>query len=146
MNSKFISIFIISTSILGLALLSFYRQQVEPFIGTEIFKMIIQFSLFGVLGGAISFLYRQLSVELQQRDSRKEIQRELYSQIINSFTSAKKVRWMIRANSLIYKYDEQGEHIRNHRGHKTRLVLADSYAKQMENLIDSQLQFQLFQH
>jgi hypothetical protein len=121
-----------------------WPKPIKDRLDGEVFKLTYEFFLIVVLGGALSLLYKRLEDERKkdaakdewrrtQRDSERNLQRELRTEVVRAYHNAKKIRRLLRAKAREYLPDTV-----------TTILHPDPYNQQMELLIDTQLEFEFF--
>lgn len=96
----------------------------------ETFKILLQFLLLVVIGGAFSLLFSQYALEREKRETKKEEYRELLAELIKEYNSAKRIRRLLRAEARFVPNNEEVN------------IKAEPYHKQMKALINVQLGFE----
>lgn len=127
--------FIAATGLIGVLLFLIFGSQIKRHVEEKVFDSTYQFFLITIVGGGVSLVYEAYRRERELRERQKEIQRNLRSNLISSFNSAKQVRRLLRARAVRIDSDAGKE-----------LVLGREYSKQLDKLIDAQLSFELAVH
>jgi len=143
---------IIIAAIAGIATLVYWRAPLDrDFSQGEIFKTTYQFLLLTVIGGLVSLIYTQLTKAMEeirlskekareqnrlleekaqeQRSTKRDLQIGFYTKFIGAYNSAKRARRILRATA---RESAQG----------MILVRINPYGKELQTLIDIQLQFE----
>lgn len=142
LNMKSTSSLIKSIAITGLAgvfLFIAFGNQIRKHIDEKLFESTYQFFLITVIGGSVSLVYeayrhereaieRERENEREERERQREIQRNLRTTIISAYHDLKKLRRLLRAQSIRLE-PSTGE----------RVILAAEYNKYLEQLIDAEL-------
>jgi hypothetical protein len=113
--------------------------QIRKHIDEKLFESTYQFFLITVIGGSVSLVYeayrhereaieRERENEREERERQREIQRNLRTTIISAYHDLKKLRRLLRAQSIRLE-PSAGE----------RVILATEYNKYLEQLIDAEL-------
>ncbi len=119
---------------MGVLVFIVYGKDFADKITSDVFKLTYQFLLIGVLGGAVSFVYREFQRERAARDEERlrESERritelsqlqEISTELISAYNGAKKIRRLLLAQA-----------IRGRRGEPTQTVLAQPYEEQLQRL------------
>lgn len=116
---------------IGVVIFLIFGKEISPSFEPSVFRLTYQFFLLAVLGGALSFLFKELSREKQLRRFNDERLREIHSDLLTAFNQAKTVRRILRA--FVYFADEGGES-----------VLREDYDGQMRELNTAQLVFETY--
>lgn len=117
-----------------------------PSFFPDVFKLTYQFLLLVVFGGAVSWLFTEYSKKREEKQKAKERQQEkraedkalvrkLYSDLIQAYNSAKRVKRLLRATAQCLSPNQNDDAI---------MIAIEPYHKQMQALIDIQLQFETF--
>ncbi len=118
-----------------------------PSFFPDVFKLTYQFLLLIVFGGAVSWLFTEYSKKQEEKQKAKEKQQEkraeekvlvrkLYSDLIQAYNSAKRVRRLLRATARCLSPNQNDD--------DAIMITIEPYHKQMQALIDIQLQFETF--
>lgn len=107
------------------------KSRLDP----DVFKLTYQFLLIVVLGGAVSLLYKEFSTERDQAQERRVLLRQMHSELLSAFNTAKKIRRTLRAR-VGYSPDNETT--------STLIVHADDYREQIDLLMDAQLTFEVY--
>jgi membrane protein implicated in regulation of membrane protease activity len=116
----------------------------EAWLGTEVFKLTYQFLLIVVIGGAISWLYSQFTKRQEKEDKAREqarakkaeektLQGKFRVGFLQSYNAAKSVRRLLRATART---------ITEVNGTTTEVIKLSPYDRQMQKLVQVQLQFE----
>lgn len=116
-------------------------------LGPDVYKLTYQFLLLTVFGGAVSWLFtlhsklredNQKAKEkaLTRRTEEKLLLRKLYSNIIQAYNAAKRARRLLRATARCFSSDGNSLNV--------TMIILEPYEKQMQEIIDIQLQFETF--
>src|SRR4051812_40108874 len=141
--------FAIATTLLVAAIaivyIAYNRTNVETALGTEFSKLLFQFLLLTVVGGALSLLYKQHTRETEERASlrlrqqeklevRRGVVRNIRSRLVRIYNDTKKVRRLLRS-SCVSLSDQ-----------KEQVVLSKPYARLMDQLLNAQLTLETLVH
>ena len=96
----------------------------------ETFKILLQFFIIVVIGGAITLLFSQSAKEREKREAQKEKYRKFQAELISEYNSAKRIRRILLAEARFVSND--GE----------IAIKAEPYRRQMQALINVQLRFE----
>jgi hypothetical protein len=118
-------------ALLGALALVLWRKWVEA----ETFKVLLEFLLVGVIGGWLSYEYKRREQGAAAREAGRVLQREMLTKVIDAYGDAKKVRRLLRAKAKF-----------NLGNSKEAFVRKGPYEKQMERLMDIQLEFEALKH
>ena len=121
------------------------RTHVESVVGIEYAKLLFQFLLLIVFGGAVSLLYKQHIRETEERanlrlreqellDLRRGFVRNIRQTLIGIYNDTKRVRRLLRSSCV------------NESDQNEQVVLSEPYIKQMEQLLDTQLSLETLVH
>lgn len=119
----------------GVVAFLIFAKRVKSAIEPELFSVSYQFLLIAVIGGAISLLYKHFSTEQDRDRDRRTILRQMHSELLDAFNTAKGVRRRIRAR-IGYSSNREVLGERN--------ITACDYREQMEILIGAQLKFEVY--
>jgi len=110
--------------------IAFERQSVQD----EILKVTYEFFLVGVIGGLLSFQFKLRQQAAADREAKRILQRGMLTKLIKAYGGGKKVRRLLRATAILGL------------GTENALVLKEPYERQMERLMDVQLEFEALNH
>ena len=127
----------IALAIVGVTGFIYAHSALEASLGTEVFKLTYQFLLIIVIGGAVSLLYSQFTKIREQarakRAEEKALQGKFRVGFLQSYNAAKSVRRLLRATART---------ITDGKGPTTELIKLSPYDRQMQKLVQVQLQFE----
>jgi hypothetical protein len=110
----------------------------EAELGAEVFKLTYQFLLLGVIGAAVSLLFTEFTKAKEQKRAKREeeriLQRKFNADLIQAYNVAKSIRRLLRAKARTISHDKSGSEV--------TMIRFEPYDKQMQTLIDIQLQFE----
>ena len=110
---------LVTVSVFSAVALVLWREPLTNFLGADIFKITYQFSLLTVLGGAVSYLFRELSREREEREkqqadfvARREAARSVLCQynleLAAVFNEVLDVTTLARGKGLVNLHSEGG--------------------------------------
>ena len=119
-----------------------FGKKIAPLIEPSVFRLTYQFLLLLVLGGAVSFLFKELSQKKLQKEEEllrseekrrlnSERLREIHSDLLEAYNKAKTVRRMLQA--YVYSADDGVE-----------MILRDDFDRQIKELNRAQLVFETY--
>jgi hypothetical protein len=134
----------IALAIVGVIAFILAHSALEVWLGPEVFKLTYQFLLIIVIGGAISLLYSQFTKrqeaankireqERAKRDEEKTLQGKFRVGFLQAYNAAKNVRRLLRATART---------IADVNGTTTEVIKLSPYDRQMQKLVQVQLQFE----
>ena len=138
------AIAISALGVVGVLIFLAWGKEIKDTVDEKVFSLTYQFFLFALLGGGLSYFFRELSVERQlkqdallKKQEKRSIDnkrlREIHSELLGAYNKAKKVRRILRAKAVIQ--DPKS---------KESEVLLEQYDQQMEHLMDAQLVFETY--
>lgn len=127
--------FIAFIGLIGVLLFLIFGIQIKKHVEEKVFESTYQFFLITIVGGGVSLVYEAYRREHEARERQKEIQRNLRSNLISGFNSAKQIRRLLRARAVRIDLDTGKE-----------IVLGEEYSRELDKLIDAQLSFELAVH
>ncbi|AOK20288.1 hypothetical protein WT26_31465 [Burkholderia cepacia] len=126
---------VLAVSLLVTIAFLIWPSAIEKNIGNdEIFKLTYQFFLIVVLGGALSFGFSLLQYERTVRETERALQSQILREVVQAYNAAKKVRRLLRAKAV--QCTDQAA--------SSFIICQESYDKQMQVLVDIQLDFEAF--
>ena len=131
------SAFIVATVTLasfGVLAFLFFGSEIRMKLQAEVFSLSYQFLLIVVIGGAISLVYKEFTVEQEQDRERRNFLRQMHSGLLSTFNAAKRVRRTLRAE---VGFSAEIEIM------KGRELTAAAYREQMDSLMEAQLTFEV---
>jgi hypothetical protein len=127
----------ITLAIVGVISFIVARTALEASLGTEVFKLTYEFLLIIVIGGAVSLLYSHFTKVREQERAKKAEEKTLQGKFrvgfLQSYNAAKSVRRLLRATART---------ITEVNGTTTELIKLSPYDRQMQKLVQVQLQFE----
>jgi len=132
------SVLILSTvTLASIGVLAFLLcgATIKQKLDEEVFKLSYQFLLIVVGGGAVSLLYKQFSTERDEAQERRVLLRQMHSELLNAFNTAKRVRRTLRARARYFRESDVTSPL---------IVNAKDYKEQMNILMDAQLTFEVY--
>jgi hypothetical protein len=143
-NTIYLIVMLGIVGMVGVVVFLLWGKPMKEILDGDVFRLTYQFFLLAVLGGALSFLFKEISRERQYRQEEliKEEEkrthnskrlREIHSELLGAYNKAKKVRRLLRAKALTKTTTS-----------KKIIVVQDEYDRQMQELIDAQLVFEVY--
>lgn len=128
-------IFITASGCVALFIFWQYRAHLKDALGPEIFNSTYSFLLTAIIGGTLSFLYKEFADERNRDQARLVLLRTMHSDLLDGFNASKLARRTLRAR---IGYSPVREAMQQ------RKVYAVDYREQMEIVIKSQLKFEAY--
>jgi len=144
MKPEKIAILISALGVVGVLIFLAWGKEIKDVMDEQVFRLTYQFFLFALLGGALSYFLKELSIarQLKQDTLLKDQEkrsidnkklREIHSELLGAYNKAKKVRRILRAKALTQDPKTKEDQ-----------VLLEQYDQQMEHLMDAQLVFETY--
>ncbi len=112
-----------------------FGVQLKKILQPEVFGQTYQFLLLVVVGGAVSYLFKESSEKRNRDQERRALLRKMHSDLLDAFNAAKLVRRILRSRiGYSPNQDEMNKHV---------IKVAD-YREQMDILMQSQLKFEVY--